>query len=40
MTNFSKSSHLASVAGLVAGNSRDVDCYKPSLTEAEDLGVG
>ena len=40
MTNFSKSSHLASLAGLFAGNSKDFDCYKPSLIEAEDLGVG
>ena len=38
-TNFSKFSHLASLASPFAGNFGDFDCYKPSLTEAEDSAV-
>ena len=40
MENFSKSSHLASSTGFFVGNSGDFDCYKPSLTESEDLATG
>lgn len=40
MINFSKSLHLASLAGPFAIDSGDFDCYKHSVAKAEDLAAG